>query len=196
MIDVPQILETPRLRLVMPQAGMGALVHDALLDGYQSYVNWLHWDPKEPSVDEVERDCRKRHAQFILRDMVSFIIFEKESNSVLGRSGFAPPQTFWEIPQFGIAYFIRESKRGRGFAGEAAHAMAKLAFDVLLAKKIEIHCDKLNVPSNRVPQKLGFDLERSQKGGWLSSDKKNLADLNIYSLFDESSLPSLSVSFG
>ena len=43
-----------------------------------------------------------------------------------------------------FSYFIRQSQRGKGFATEAAHAMALLAFKILKARKVEIYCDAEN----------------------------------------------------
>lgn len=188
LIDLPEHIETPRLILQMPQAGFGERLHRAILDGYDDYIKWLNWTHSLPTIQSVEEECRKHHAEFILRDCIRYIIIEKSNNQVVGRCAFPPFQTNWLIPQFGISYFIRRNQRTKGYATEAAHAMALLAFHALKARKVEIYCDSENVASCRVPEKLNFQLEYTQKGGWPRFDGK-LSELKTYSLFTDEALP-------
>lgn len=195
LIEVPEVIETEHLKLQMPTAGYGKAVHEAILDGYEDYIKWLAWGPTPPSEESVEEDCRKHHAEFILRDWIRYLIIDKKTNTVLGRIGFPPFQSNWIIPQFGISYFIRKSQRGKGYATEATHAMALLAFRVLKAKKVEIVCDDENVVSNIIPKRLNFQHEYSQKGGWPRPDGE-LAKLNNYACFSEKDLPEKFVKLG
>lgn len=189
LIDLPEVIETKRLKLQMPKAGFGKIVHEAIMDGYEDYVKWINWPPQAPTDEAVEEDCRKQHAEFILRDFIRYIIFDKETGMVVGRIGFPPFQSNWMIPQFGISYFIRKSQRSKGYATEATHAMCLLAFKVLKARKIEIYCDAENIASNIVPQRLNFKLEYSQRGCWPRPDNA-LAKVNTYSCFSIEDLPS------
>lgn len=60
--------------------------------------------------------------------------------------------------------------------------MTSLAFNIFKARKVEIYCDAENTASLKVPLKLGFKLEYTQKGRWLRQDG-NLAELQTYSIF-------------
>ena len=192
LVNLPEIIETPRLILQMPKAGFGEQLHYAMRDGYEDYVQWLNWSVKMPSVETVEEDCRKHHAEFILRDFIRYLIIDKETGEIVGRCAFPSFQANWLLPQFGISYFIRKRERSKGYATESAHALCVLAFRLLSAKKLEIFCDVENVASTRVPLKLGFKLEYVQKGGWARQDGK-LAELQTYSMFSENDLPNLEV---
>jgi ribosomal-protein-serine acetyltransferase len=191
-LGLTSVIETPRLRLQIPKAGLGEKVHQAIVDGYEDCVRWLGWPPLIPMVESFEEDCRKQHAEFILRDLIRYIIFDKATDSVIGRCAFLPIQAHWLIPQFGISYFIRKSQRSKGYATEAAHAMALLAFKALKARKVEIFCDAENTASIKVPLKLNFKLEYTQKGGWLRQDGE-LSILQTYSLFSADELPEMEV---
>ena len=70
--------------------------------------------------------------------------------------------------------------------------MALLAFKVLSAKKLEIFCDAENIASTKIPLRLNFKLEYTQKGGWPRPDGK-LATLQTYSVFSAEELPSLEI---
>ena len=194
LIDLPETIHTQHLQLQMPRAGWGEKVHAAISDGYEDYVKWLNWSATLPSVETVEEDCRKHHAEFILRDCIRYMILDKQTHEVIGRCAFPPFQAHWTIPQFGISYFIRKSRRGKGYATEASYALAKIAFKILKAKKLEIYCDAENIASTKVPLKLGFELEYTQKGGWPRFDNK-LAQLQTYSLFDQDSLPTWEINW-
>lgn len=178
----------------MPQAGYGHKLYEALLDGYEEGVKWLNWPPTHPTPQEVEEDCRKHHSEFILRDAIRYIIVEKDTQRIVGRCGFPPSQTIWPIPQLGIAYFIRKSARNQGYATEATHVLTLLAFQELQAKKVEIYCDAENLASQKIPQRLGFTLECSKKGGWPRPDNQ-LAELLTYSLFSQVLLPKTPVKW-
>ena len=150
----------------MPEANWGEKLHKAIIDGYDDYIEWLSWPETPPSEESVEVDCRKHHAEFITRDCIRYLIVDKATGDIVGRCAFPPLQANWAIPQFGISYFIRKSARGKGYATEASKALTEIAFEKMSAKKVEIHCDEYNVASYRVPEKLGFELEYTQKGGW------------------------------
>jgi RimJ/RimL family protein N-acetyltransferase len=192
LLNIPEVITTPRLLLQMPKAGFGEKLHEAISDGYDDYVRWLKWPEKMPTPHMVEEDCRRHQAEFILRDCLRYIIIEKNTGKVIGRCAFPPQQAHWSIPQFGIAYFIRRTARAQGYATEAAHALCLLAFNVLGAKKVEIYCDAENSASRKIPAKLGFHLEYRQKGGWLAQDG-SLADLETYTIFSKHDLPYLEI---
>ena len=192
LMDLPELIETPRLKLQMPKAGFGQKLYQAISNGYEDYVKWLNWFPNVPTPEILEEECRRHHADFILREFIRYLIIEKETDEIVGRCAFPSFQANWIIPQFGISYFIRKSKRSKGYATEAAHAMALLAFKALRAKKLEIYCDAENIASTKVPLKLGFKLEYTQRGGWPRYDGK-LAELQAYSMFSEKDLPYLKV---
>lgn len=187
LIDLPELIETQRLKLQMPKAGFGTKLHAAISDGYEDYIKWLNLPTNIPTEQTLEEECRKHMADFILREFIRYLIIDKSTNEVVGRCAFPSFQANWQIPQFGISYFIRKSQRGKGYATEAVHALSQLAFRNLKAKKLEIYCDSENIASTKIPLKLGFKLEYTQKGGWPRQDGK-LAELQTYSIFSENEL--------
>lgn len=192
LLDIPEQIETNRLLLQMPKAGFGKKLHKAITDGYDDYIKYLNWPKEIPSEESIEIECRKHNAEFITRECIRYLIIEKETGQVIGRCSFPPLLTVWTIPQFSISYFIAKSKRGKGYATEASHALTLLAFKLLKAKKVEIYCEVENVASNIVPKKLNFQLEYTKRGFWPRPDGQ-LATLNVYSIFGEKDLPELSV---
>lgn len=183
LIDLPEQIETPRLFLQMPKAGFGAKLHEAILDGYNTTSIWLNWPKIPPTALMVEEDCRKHHAEFILRTFIRYIIVEKKTSKIIGRCAFPSFQANWTIPQFGLSYFIRKDSQSKGYATETAYTMTILAFKTLKAHKVEIFVDADNLASCRVPEKLNFNHEYTQKGGW-PKHSGGLTELKTYALFD------------
>jgi ribosomal-protein-serine acetyltransferase len=59
-----------------------------------------------------------------------------------------------------IGYWVRASMIGRGIATEAARQLTERAFAIPGVEHVEIHHDKANLASRRVPEKLGYTLLR------------------------------------
>lgn len=83
-----------------------------------------------------------------------------------------------------IGYWLREEKQGKGLMTAAVRALCEIAFGQLGMSRVEIRCGVGNLPSNRIPQRLGFrcshvEIRREQlsDGEWI--------DLNVYVLSKE-----------
>ena len=61
-----------------------------------------------------------------------------------------------------VGYWVHPAFTGRGFATRAAQALTTLGLSLPGVTHIEIHHDKANVASGRVPFKLGFEMVGEQ----------------------------------
>ena len=80
-----------------------------------------------------------------------------------------------------IGYWLRSEFQGRGTMTSAVQALCRLAFEEMGMERIEIRCAPGNLRSNRIPQRLGFRLDRVEVRGEQLSDGE-FVDLNIYLL--------------
>lgn len=55
-----------------------------------------------------------------------------------------------------IGYWIRADHAGRGLATRVSRLLTSGAFTLPDVTHVEIHCDRANIASGRVPEKLGF----------------------------------------
>jgi ribosomal-protein-serine acetyltransferase len=193
LLDLPTYIETPRLILRPPQAGDGPGIYKAITDGYSALVKWLNWPSNIPSKEQVEIEARIHQAKWILREDMRFVCINRESGEIMGRMAYPSIQTNWDIPIFGISYFMSKSHQRLGYTQEAVNALTRYAFEVLDAKKVEIKCDVENPASIGIPKKLGFKLEARQKGVWPRKDKHELAEIVTYARFDMINLLPLEV---
>ena len=88
------------------------------------------------------------------------LVVERDTGLVVGGIGlFGPP----ENGQVELGYGIVESRRGRGYATEAARAMVQLALDLPGVTEVVAGVDPTNAASVRVLEKAGLSF-RSQDG--------------------------------
>jgi RimJ/RimL family protein N-acetyltransferase len=155
--DMPESLETARLLLRCPRDGDGALVHEAIQESFAELHDVMYWARTPTTEAECEVTARLARARFAARKDMRLHVFRREDGRFLGCSGLGKPD--WTIPKFEIGYWLRTSETGKGYATEAAEAVAHLAFERLGARRVEIRCDARNRPSADVARRLGFELE-------------------------------------
>ncbi len=160
LIDVPERIETERLVLRSPRAGDGAAVNDAIRVSHAELAPWMPWAGTMPSVDESEAHCRRQQARFILREDLVLLMFRRSANGsegeLVGATGLH--RIDWTLRKFEIGYWRKTGCEGRGFVTEAVRALARLAFDSLAARRVEIRMDDNNAASWRVAERAGFTL--------------------------------------
>ena len=153
LIDVPERIETERLVLRVPRAG----------DGRSSTTRSA---PRTPSS---RRGCRgpgrcrastsrrrtavaSRRASSCARTSSSSSSFATPSGGegeLVGGTGLH--RIDWTLRKFEIGYWRKTGCEGRGFVTEAVRALARLAFDTLDARRVEIRMDDNNARAGASP---------------------------------------------
>jgi RimJ/RimL family protein N-acetyltransferase len=161
LIEVPDRLETERLVLRCPRAGDGPALNAAVCSSLDTLRPWVPWAREAPSVEASEAYCRRMHAQFILREDLVLLIFEKGSEGprgpVLGALGLH--RIDWTLRTFELGYWRRTGLDGLGVVSESVVALSRMVFDRLLARRIEIRMDDANERSRRVAERAGYTCE-------------------------------------
>ncbi|MCF6410018.1 GNAT family N-acetyltransferase [Pseudalkalibacillus salsuginis] len=157
LLDIPEQFETERLLLRAPQNGDGAMVNEAIRESYEFLHEWMKWADHIPETEETEANARKHRANFLLRDTFTFYILDKLSGAFIGTCSLV--RVDWQVRQFEIGYWIRQSASRQGFMSEAVDGVTQFAFKNLQANRIEIRCDTRNSASCRVAERCGYHLE-------------------------------------
>ena len=161
LLDVPERLETERLVLRCPRPGDGPAVNVAVCESLEGLRPWMPWAKAAPSLDDSEAYCRRMHAKFLLREDLVLLIFERGSDGaagpVLGAVGLH--RIDWVARCFEIGYWRRKGLGGLGIVSEAVRGLARMAWDRLDARRLEIRMDEDNVPSRNVAERAGFTFE-------------------------------------
>ena len=157
LLDVPEVVETPRLTLRATRAGRGAETHAAFTESRAQLKPWMPWAREPQSVEAAEHHCRHMEARWYGREELDFCFYRTSDGLFVGKGGLHTID--WTVPKFEIGYWIRTSCTRQGLASEATLGLVELARMRLGARRLEITCDARNGASRRVAEKCGFDLE-------------------------------------
>jgi RimJ/RimL family protein N-acetyltransferase len=119
-------------------------LHAAILESIEHLRPWMPWIAAEPlTLEERVEWLRGVH------DAEGIFV----GDTCVGGTGLHD-----RIGPTGreIGYWVRVGWTGRGIATEAARQLTARAFTIRGIDHVEIHHDKANVASGRVPAKLGY----------------------------------------
>jgi RimJ/RimL family protein N-acetyltransferase len=193
LIDVPMPIVTPRLILRPVQTGDGAALYEALDETWDALRQWMVWTDEGKSPEKSEIYARQKHAEFILREDITIVGIERETDRPVIWTGLH--RLNWTMRKCEIGYWVRQSAMGKGYATESTNALTRYAFDVLGARRVEIDHIEGNEASRNVINKLGFAFEAArQKTHMLPGGV--VADSRAYVRLDKEGLPPLDVRWG
>ena len=125
------------------------------LDGSDAHLRaWTPWvvDGRVPGLSLADR-LAQHAAAFAAGTEWVYGLFAPEGDEVLGGCGLYPRVGPGAIE---LGYWLAASHTGRGLAARAAWALTRVAFASPDIERVEIRCDPRNVPSARVPERLGY----------------------------------------
>jgi RimJ/RimL family protein N-acetyltransferase len=157
LLDIPEVVKTPRLTLEATRAGRGGEIGAAVHESYAELKRWMPWASEPQSQEDSEAHCRTMQAKWHTREEIDFCFVRSADGVLVGKGGLHTID--WSLPKFEIGYWVRSSCVGQGFATEATAALADMARSALGAVRLEIRSDARNAASRRVAEKCGFELE-------------------------------------
>ncbi len=104
-----------------------------------------------------------------------FVILEKDTQEFLGCTGIHEINT--QKPLFGI--WLKKSAHGKGYGLETISALKTWAEDNLDYEYLVYPVDKANIPSRRIPEKLGGEIFKEYDWTNLSGKILNLVEYKI-----------------
>jgi RimJ/RimL family protein N-acetyltransferase len=157
-------------------ADIEALIEMSTDDGFgvifgddTNYVEWLgDW-----VMETIELDKENNH----LQDYLAYVITDKVNQKVIGTIGCS---YYEDIDKIGIAYFIREEFRMKGFASEASNAYADFFIDTYDVDELIATVKTENNSSRRVIEKSGFSFVETRMYQDIHDDKPEKYDFFIF----------------
>jgi len=150
----PRRIEVPPLTLRLWTLADLDEMDRAITESIEHLRPWLPWAANEP----IGRSARAELivtflAQWETGEQYPYALFV--GDEAVGGSGL---HTRVGPGGFEIGYWVHPAWTGRGLATLACRAQTDAAFDLPDIDRVEIHHDKANVASRRVPEKLGYSL--------------------------------------
>jgi RimJ/RimL family protein N-acetyltransferase len=175
----PYRIETTRLNLCALGPEHVDQLHEVVPGNKQHLAGAMAWARAEPISYESRTELLQRmRGNFDLG--VDFVlgIFERASARCIGGTGFHPrigPDALE------TGYWIAADWQRQGLVSEAVTALARVAFETMGARRLEIRCSPENSRSRAVPERLGFHLDGILREGGLSGTGE-LEDKMVWSL--------------
>lgn len=114
---------------------------------------WLSWCHENYSIEESEAFIKRAVEEWGKEMRFGFAIFDAANEEFLGGIGLNKYNNNHKF--FNLGYWIRVSRRNRGFASKATLLLARAAFEDLPVNRIEILVPVENNTSCRVAEKAG-----------------------------------------
>jgi len=168
LLDFPDTFETERLLIRSPLFGDGPELHAAVRESMGELTPWMPWPKEHRTVDDSEASARRARVAFLQRSELRLHLYLKGTDTLVGSSGLQ--RIDWDVPKFEIGYWCRTSFTGRDYITEAVLGITEFAFDALGARRVEIRCEPRNLPSARVAERAGFELEGTLRNNEVDDD--------------------------
>ncbi len=154
MESLPQEVTTPRLTLRRWQPTDAHGMHDAVQASIEHLRPWMAWIAFEPLTVEARRDLiigwgKEQDAG---GDGVLGVFLDETPIGGCGLHRRRGPGALE------IGYWIHADHTGNGYATELARGLTSAALAIDTIDRVEIHHDKANHISGRVPRRLGYRL--------------------------------------
>ena len=155
---VPHRIATARVVVRAYEVSDAEALDLVMLENHERLREWMPWAWDEPQTLDTRRNLLEYfRKQLDAGDDFTMGMFDANSSALLGGTGLHPrdaPDTLE------IGYWLAADAEGKGLMREAVAALTQVALGLGLASRVEIRCDPANVRSRRVPEALGFTLER------------------------------------
>ncbi len=172
---------TPRLIIRCYNPADAPLLARSVTESLDHLLPWMPWAADEPEhLDKKVERLRQFRARFDLGQDFIYGIFNPSENRLIGGTGL---HSRIGTSASEIGYWIHKDFINQGYATEAAAALTKVAFEVHMVDRVEIHCAVENTPSAAVPHKLGYHLEATLRKRSFANG--HLSDQMLWSLFAE-----------
>jgi RimJ/RimL family protein N-acetyltransferase len=173
-------VETRRLVIRCWQPEDAPLAKAAIDASLEHLRPWMPWALDEPtSLDEKVNLLRRFRGRFDLDQDYTYGIFSSDESRALGGCGL---HTRLGPNAYEIGYWIHKDFINRGLATETVAALTRVAFEVGIVDRVEIHVSADNLASAAVPPKLGYRLEGILSRRLTGSDGE-LHNMMIWTLF-------------
>lgn len=155
-------IQTERLRLRIPAES--DMPHVFIASQFPGFTDGMLWDPPE-SIEELRGPLERSLEQW--REGVAYQFSIDSVEGFAGRIALRPSD---EAEVLDIGYWTHPEHFGKGYMTEAARAVIDLGFQTMGAKAIVAGTADWNKASQRVLEKLGFQVVEVVKDGFVKGD--------------------------
>lgn len=154
----PERIDVGHCVLRRERVGDEALISPAVEANLEHLRPWMPWATPEGAVESVQRERLKQVEQsWDDAQDHSYLLLDASESRLLGIFGMHRRIGPGAIE---IGYWLSQDAVGNGYATRATRALTDAALALDGVSRVEIHCDEANLRSQKVPQRLGYRLDR------------------------------------
>ncbi|MGH1364105.1 MAG: GNAT family N-acetyltransferase [Calditrichia bacterium] len=173
MINLVEKIFVGNLHLRMLDIPDAPALQHLMSSNKEYYMPWLPKAVAEPQrVEQKREQIREWKGAWFSDQSYTYGIFD--DSALIGIMYLFRRQGAGTLE---IGYNIDQHQAGKGYASVCTYALTKLGVEHLNVEKLYIICDPLNVPSARIPEKLGYQLEVIERRPQKDADGKRIEDM-------------------
>jgi ribosomal-protein-serine acetyltransferase len=153
----------------------------AVRESLPDLMPWMSWAYDDYSLNDTREFIRITRARWQEGTLFAFAITDARSGLVLGGCSLSHIHPVYHLCNLG--YWVRSSRRGQGFAGQATLLAARYAFEKVGLARVEIVIAPGNEASLHVAQKVGAHYEGMLRNRMVVGPK--VYDAAMYSLIPQ-----------
>lgn len=156
----PERIELDALTLLRSTGARADAIAAAVAVNLGHLAPWMPWATPAAARPDAQRErLRQTEAAWEARSDFEFVVVHRgqDDGPVLGALGLHRTVGPRAIE---LGYWLAHDATRRGYVTAAARALTDSALALDDVDSVEIHCDEANVRSQRVPQRLGYRLDR------------------------------------
>jgi RimJ/RimL family protein N-acetyltransferase len=155
--SAPYRIETERLVIRCYDPADAPALKEAVDSSIEHLLPWMPWARFEPQTLE-EKVALLRHfrGQFDADEQYVYGVFDRDESRLLAGSGLHQRGGAGSLE---IGYWVRADSLRQGIATEITAVLARVAFELCDAVRVDVQVDPENEVSAAVPRKLGFTYE-------------------------------------
>ncbi len=179
---------TPRVVVRMLEFQDAKDLQRLLAKNKEFMLPWIPWAVDEPETVEAKKDkIRTWRGEFYLDQKYTYGLFKRDDQTLIGMIFLFARQGKGILE---IGYIIDADEVRNGYATESSYAVTKLGLQHLQVEKMVIHCSPENIGSQRIPEKLGFILEGTDRSTGRGPHHQRQQTM-IWALFQEEFRPAV-----
>lgn len=151
----------------------------ACLDGDEEITRWLELIPQPYNVAEARIWTEQAASYWREGTAAPFALVGADTGEVIGGVGFRWVDLPHAVGEVG--YWLRREARGRGLTTRAVRLISDWALETLGCERLQLRADELNLASQRVAEKAGFQREGVLRSSQLSVRHGRRIDFVMYS---------------
>ena len=172
-------IETERLVIRCWDPKDASLMQQAAAESKEHLLPFMPWAADEPQLVQQKLDLIRRfRGLFDRTEDYVYGIFDHDETRAVGGTGL---HTRLKGNALEIGYWLHKDFVRQGYITESTAALMRIAFELYLVERLEIHCSVENIASAAVARKLGFIHEATRRRLGFGNGKTT--DQMIWTLF-------------